>query len=109
MGKKLLDYDPVTRTADWHCYDHSTKKTFIKTVQDVEGIIEHNKRKQNSNNTSRYQDKGDYYHFATVPNTVLLDWKKKYNVDWTKKEDLPRIEKLLKSNEYRYLRTVDRI
>ena len=109
MGKKLLNYDPVTRTADWHLYDHDTKKTFIKTVQDCQPILEINKRKQNSHNTSRYMDKGDYYHFASVPNTVLLEWKEKHGVDWNRPEDLPKIEKLLQSREYMYLRTVDRI
>jgi len=109
MGKSLLSYDPETKTAEWHMYDHSNRKTYIKTVQDCKDIISVNKRKQNSHNTSRYTKKGDYYHFASVPNTVLMEWKKKYNIDWNKKEDLPKIEKLLSSNEYRYLRTVDRI
>ena len=109
MSKKLLSYDPLSKTAEWHHYDHSSKKTFIKTVQDCEGIIEANKRKQNSHNTSRFSKKNDYYHFASVPNTVLVEWKKKYNIDWNNKDDLPKIEKLLQSNEYRYLRTVDRI
>ena len=109
MSKKLLSYDPVSRTADWHYYDHDTKKTFIKTVQDCEGVLNHNKRKQNSHNTSRFTKKDDMYHFATVPNTVLVEWKKKHGVDFNRKEDLPKIEKLLMSNEYKYLRTVDRI
>lgn len=109
MSKKLLSYDPVTKTTEWHYYDHSNGKTYIKTEQDVKDILDINKRKQNSHNSSRFQKKGDYYHFASVPNTVLLDWKKKYYIDWNKKEDLPKIEKLLMSNEYKYLRTVDRI
>jgi len=109
MGNRLLDYDPVTKTATWHYYDHSNRKTYLKQVQDCEDIIEYNKAKQNTHNSSRYVDKGDYYHFARVPNTVLLEWKTKYNLDYNKKEDLPKIEKLLMSNEYKYLRTVDRI
>ena len=109
MGKRLLDYDPVAKTATWHCYDHSNRKTYLNHVQDVEDIIEYNKAKQNTHNSSSFVDKGDYYHFARVPNTVLLEWKTKYNLDYAKKEDLPKIEKLLMSNEYRYLRTVDRI
>jgi hypothetical protein len=109
MSRKLLDYDPLTKTAEWHFYDEMSKKTYIKTVQDVEPILETNKRKQNSLNASRFIKKDDMYHFASVPNSVLLEWKQKYNIDWNRKEDLPKIEKLLMSSEYKYLRTVDRI
>lgn len=109
MGNQILDYDPVTKTTTWHYYDHSNGKTYLKYEQDCEDIVEYNKRKQNSHNSSRFLDKGDYYHFATVPLTVLLDWKTKYNLDYARKEDLPKIERLLMSNEYKYLRTVDRI
>lgn len=109
MGKQILSYDPETRTTEYHYYDHSNRKTYFETVQDCEGIIEANKRKQNSHNTSMFQQKGDYYHFASVPNSVLLKWKNELGIDFNRKEDLPKIEKLLNSNEYRYLRTVDRI
>ena len=109
MSKKLLSYDPLTKMAQWHYYDHSTGKTHIKTVQECQNILDRNKQKQNSHNTSRYSKKDELYHFASVPNTVLMEWKQKYGIDWNKKEDSPRIEKLLQSNEYKYLRTVDRI
>ena len=109
MGKELLEYDPVTKTATWHSYDHLTRKTHIKTVQDCADIVEYNKAKQNAHNSSRFVKKGDYYHFARVPNTVLHDWMLKYNLDYNRKEDMPKIEKLLMSNEYKYLRTVDKI
>lgn len=109
MSKRLLDYDPTTKTTTWHDYDHSNRKTYIITEQDCEGIVEANKRKQNSHNTSQFSKKADYYHFASVPNTVLMEWKTKHGVDWNNKDDLPKIERLLQSNEYRYLRTVDRI
>jgi len=38
-----------------------------------------------------------------------MEWKRKYNIDWNRKEDLPRIEKLLNSPDYKYLRTVSKI
>lgn len=107
MSKKIIDYDPATRIAEYHCYDDGVMS--IKTVQDCEPIIKANNLKRNSHNTSRFTKKDDMYHFASVPLTVLLDWKTKYGIDWNNKDDLPKIEKLLMSNEYKYLRTVDRI
>lgn len=107
MSKKLLDYDPLTKIAEWHSYEDGKMK--IKTVQDCEDIVNINKRKQNGRTVSRFQKKEDMYHFASVPLTVLMDWKTKYGIDWNNKDDLPKIERLLMSNEYKYLRTVDRI
>jgi hypothetical protein len=109
MGKCVLDYDPVTKTTTYHAYDHSSKKTYIETVQDVESVLRANEIKRNSHVSSRFVRKPDWYHFATIPNTVLMEFKSKYNLDYNNKDDLPKIAKLLQSNEYYRLRTVDRI
>lgn len=109
MSKRLMDYDPVTKTATYHDYDHLTGKTHIETVQDCSAILEHNKRMRNNRTVSRFNQKEDYYHFATVPNTVLYEFLTKYGLDWQKAEDLPKIEKLIQSREYKKLLTVDKV
>jgi len=108
--KRLLSYDPMTKTSTFHDYDHASKKTIIETAQNVDEILKLNKERRNDKDYKREMLKGDNnYHYASVPNTVLYDWKKKYNVDFTKEEDLPKIDRLLSSNEYQYLRTVNKI
>jgi len=107
MSKRLVDYDPLTKTATYHDYDHGTGKTFIQQVQDCKHILERNKRKQNDSIHAGRKD--DWYHFASVPNQVIMEWKSKYNLDIFNEDDLPKIEKLLQSREYMYLRTVNRI
>ena len=107
--KRLLSYDPVTGIKTYHDYDHSSKKTYIETVQDVEPILKRNKELQNNTSYRQAGYKQDMMHFATVPCSVLLQWREKYGIDYTNQDHLPRIEKLLMSNEYKYLRTVDRI
>lgn len=109
MAKRILDYDPLTKTTTWHDFDHSSGKTLISQSQDVSAIIENNKRLAADSNYKRQGIKTEYYHFATVPNSVMHDIMTKYRVNPFRKEDLPRIEKILSSNEYRYLRTVDKI
>ena len=104
--KRTIDYDPFTGIKTSHDYDHSSGKTLIFQEQDVERILKQNKADQLSGKNT---NKGDYKHFARVPLTVLLEWKEKHGVDWNKAEDLPKIERLLSSNEYRFLRTADRI
>lgn len=106
--KRLLDYDPLTRTQTFHEYDHSSGKTVIETVQDVRGILDHNKRLANDSSYKARGIKQDYYHFATVPNGVLMELIEKYHLDWQRADDLPAIEKILQ-RDYKKLLTVDKI
>ena len=79
----------------------------LETVQNCTPILERNKRLQRE--YRERPQRGDYKHIATIPNIVLMKFKKEYGLDIFKREDLPKIEKLLQSNEYQYLRTVDKI
>lgn len=107
MGR-LLSYDPHTGTKEIF-EGEGNGKFKIYTEQDCEKIVRFNKACQNEPTLKQNGIKNDFYHFARVPNTVLVEWKTKYGIDWNRKEDLPRIEKLLKSPDYKYLRTVDKI
>jgi len=46
VAKRLLDYDPLTRTSVFHHYDDLTKETVIEEIQDVADYLEGNKRTQ---------------------------------------------------------------
>lgn len=111
MAKRLLSYDPLTKTTSWHDYDHSTKTTFITESQDVSAILKNNESLRNDGEYKRHGIKEDLYHYARVPNSVIVEWKQKYGVDGfsTKEDDLKKIDKLLSSPDYKYLRTVNRI
>lgn len=107
MGK-LFDYDPYTGVKQ--VFEGDGNGSFsIQQSQDCERIVRFNKACQNEGMLKKRGIANDMYHIARVPNTVLLEWKQKYNIDWNRKEDLPRIEKLLSSPDYKYLRTVDKI
>lgn len=108
MKKRLLSYDPATKIAEYHHYDHSTKQTTIETVQDVEGVLKRAKALANNSDYKRKGIKEDWYHFATVPNAVIMELLTKYHLDVNRKDDLPKIEQVLK-RDYKALLTVDRI
>lgn len=108
VNSRILDYDPLTKTKTIHHYDSNTDKTHIETVQDVSSYLERCKRLANDTGYKRQGIKDDWYHFASVPNTVLVDLKAKYNLDWTNKDDLPKIEKVIQ-RDYKALLTVNRI
>ena len=108
----FVDHDSFTGITTHHDYDHSSGKTFITHTQDVEAILNRNKALQNDDRYKRQGIKEDYYHVGTIPPTVALDWKKKHGIDIINdhsKETLDKAIKLLQSNEYKYLRTVDKI
>lgn len=108
MSKRLLDYDPLTRTSTYHHYDKGTDTTHIETIQDVQPFLDKAKRLSGDSSYKRNGIKSDWYHFATVPNMVIMELKSKYNLDINNKDDLSKIEKVLKT-DYKKLLTVDRV
>lgn len=74
MGKKqLLDADGgVIQTLT---YDDAEKTTTIETIQDVDPILENNKRLQSLNDG--YSPSRELRRVASVPHVVILDWCKK--------------------------------
>ena len=107
MSKRLLEYDPLTKTSTYF-ESQGNGKFVIAQQQDVKAILEHNKRLANDTSYKRQGIKSDWYHFATVPTTVLHEILTKYNLDWNNKDDLPKIEKILQ-RDYKALLTVDKI
>ena len=108
MPKRLIEIDPFTSTKTYHDYDHATNKTFITQEQDVSRTLEQDKQMRNDTGYQSDGRKADYYHFARIPNSVLVELMQKYNLDWSKNEDMPQIEKVI-ARDYKYLLTVDKI
>jgi len=109
MAKRLLSVDPVNGIKTFHDYDPSSKKTFITHSQDISKILKQN---QNLRNCAEYKAggiKNDYYHFATLPMVMVMEFKTKHNLDVFNDDDLPAIEKLLSGSEYSKFRTVDKV
>lgn len=103
MSRRLVSYDPFTKTQTWHYYDAATDQTHIEHVQDVQSILDRNKGAANSGINNK---KGDYWHFATIPNSVILKLKKEKGIDVYNKDDLKKLEVLIQRDpEWRYLRT----
>lgn len=109
MSKKILDWDAATRTKTVHHYDHSTGNTHIEVVQDVKPYLERNKRLQNDSSYGAKGKKNDFMHIATIPNNVIIKLKQEHGIDVFNKDDLPKLERLLNTREFMYLRTVDKI
>ena len=104
MSKKLLDIDPWSGIKTYHDYDHSTGLTKIERVQNVEPILDMNKRLQNTDHEKK-GIKNCWWHAAMIPIIIQEKWLNEHGVDIYKKEHWPRVRKLLNDPDYRYLRT----
>lgn len=108
MSKQFLDYDPLTKTTTW--FEGNGDGSFkVCSEQDFGAILEHNKRLANDESYKRAGIKSEWYHFATVPNSVMHKIMVEHHVNPFERDDLPRIEKILNSPDYKYLRTVNKI
>jgi len=108
MSKHLLSYDPLNGLSAW--YEPNGDGSYqIGHTQDVAKELEYSKRLQNLPEYKRAGIKNDWMHFAHVPAIAMMEIQSKFHVDLLNNDDLPKIEKILSSNEYRNLRTVDKI
>jgi hypothetical protein len=85
--KRLLDFDPATGLKTFHTYDESEDKTFISYEQDVEQILDRNKRLQNDATGPM----GDMVHVASIPSSVQLKWLIEHGVDVHNKDHMPGV------------------
>ena len=81
-------------------------KLIIARDQDVESVIESNKRAQNENTYSGRRLNGATFHkVASVPMIVLEKWMREKGINPFDKNDAPKILSLLRDPENKYLRT----
>ena len=101
--KRLLDYDPVSGQAEWFEFNGDTFT--VATTQDVSPILERNKTAALDTGAKSKGIKECWWKVATVPNLVIERWLREHNVNFYKKEDWPKVQKLLNDPDYRYLRS----
>jgi hypothetical protein len=96
--------DPVKTTFK---YDHSEDKVILNSVQDIEPILELNKKEQN--NDSMYgignTETLGMRKVASIPLVVIEKWKQELGVDIMNKNDWPKVKQLLNDPENRFFRT----
>ncbi len=104
MPRRLLDWDPLTGVATYHTYDHASKTTTIEEWQDVEPILEFNKRLAIESDTGK-QIKNSWLHYATIPIGVQYKWLREEGLNIHAKGAIDRVLKKLRDPDWRYLKT----
>jgi len=103
-GVKLFKDDPAR---GMKIFWIPTEEGFaLKYVQDVEPILELNKKKQ-SEGRAYYAQDDEMWRVASIPVTVQMEWMTKHGVDVHNEDHWPRVKKLLNDPEWRYLKTAD--
>jgi hypothetical protein len=107
MTRRLLDFNPLSKEAVWFNYDAHTDQMTISHEQDVEPIKELTHAMATDGNYSKRGMKEDWWHYAKVPNIVIMEMKQKHGVDFFDPNHSKRVFELL-NGEYRLLKTTDR-
>lgn len=102
--KRHFDTDPLTGAVETFHYDETTHDITIQTSNDVQPVIDDNKRMLNDG-TDGYTPSRDMKRVASIPMEVLMAWKQKYGVDVMRREHEPLLRRLLNDPDWKYLRT----
>tara|TARA_R110002020_G_scaffold33980_5_gene103173 strand:- start:1701 stop:2018 length:318 start_codon:yes stop_codon:yes gene_type:complete len=104
----MSNSSPIKRKST---YDPDGDKLVQYSVQDIEPLIELNKKEYNR----------DYIHggietketgmrkVASIPLIIIEKWKAEHGVDIMNKDHWPKVKQLLNDPEYRFLRTHESI
>lgn len=101
--KRFFDHDAELGMTEFFHYDQATSSFSIETVQDVEPILEANKRA--ANDTDGYTPSRDMRKIASIPLNIVELWKAKYGIDIFNKNHEGGVRRLLNDPDWRYLRT----
>lgn len=107
MTKRLLDFDPLTRESVWFEMNDDGIAT-LTHQQDFKPILEANKMMANEDAYTKKGMKGDWWHYARVPNNVIHDWMVNHGVNFFDKNHRKKVFQLLNDPQYRYLKTTSK-
>jgi hypothetical protein len=87
-------------------YDHSEDEVVLQNVQDVEPLLELNKKELTGDSMYGIGDNAvGMRKVASIPLVVIEKWKRELGVDIMNKNDWPKIKQLLNDPENRFFRT----
>lgn len=87
-------------------YDHTENKVVLHNVQDVEPLLELNKKELTGDSMYGIGDNvAGMRKVANIPLVVIEKWKRELGIDIMNKNDWPKIKQLLNDPENRFFRT----
>jgi hypothetical protein len=105
MTKRLLDFNPLSGEKVWFQYDQSIDSMTITHEQGVSNHLDVAHARSIDDNYTRKGFRNDLWHYAKVPNTVILQMKQEDGVDLFDKNDAKRVFELLNTKYKRFKTT----
>lgn len=107
MTTRLLDYNPLTgETVLFHDNQDGTFNLEHRQSRAlVDALLDGNKEMANDSGLTRRGMKRDWWKYASIPNIIILKWKREFGVDIFNPNDRKKMFELLNSPEYRFLKT----
>ncbi len=104
--RQLLDYDPINGVS---CYFNAEgEKFFFTHEQDTRLILDGNVGLQNNDSYTKKGIKEDFWHYATIPTVVEMEWLNKYGVSLDNPDHKKKVFELLNHPDYRNLKTTSK-
>ena len=94
------EVNSIETTAD---YDEMADRLIVKRVQDVEPILERNKRLQADHDG--FTPSRNMKWVGSIPNIIIEKWMRELGIDVFNKDHRPAVARLLNDPEWRWLRT----
>jgi hypothetical protein len=105
MTRRLLDYDPLTGESVYVTYrDGILTLDQYQQQKNVSDILRVNQELQNDPEYSKRGMKEDWWHYAKIPNGVILKWRTE-GVDFFNRDHKKKVFQKLNDPEYRKLKT----
>lgn len=102
----LLDHNPLTGESVH--LDFEDGKMVMTHSQDVSGFLDWAGNLANDTDRTKRGIKDDFWHYAKVPNSVILEMKHKHGVDFFNKDHAKKVFQLL-NTEYKRFKTTDKV
>lgn len=99
----LVDWNQDADIQTWFHRMHDGSWVY-QTIQGVEPILEANKWNQNHNHMN-----GGYRRVASIPLIIIEKWKRELGVDYWNPDHQAKVDQLLNSSDWRWLRTDDTV
>jgi hypothetical protein len=104
-----FDYDAMTGVTEYFDHDEMTGKSYIRTEQDVQPLLDYNAALRNGGLKDKDPEKGGpmMRHYASVPMVVINELLTK-GINFFDKNDFPRVIAEINKN-YPYLKVTDKV
>ena len=104
MSKLVLDHNPLSGETIYFSFNDHDDQVVITHEQDVTSYLRDAHYMATDAQHTRDGISHDMWHYAHVPNNIIIEMKQKHGVDFFDRNDAPKVFKLL-NDEYRQFKT----